>query len=199
MTDQNAPVNRPTLWLLRHGQTEWSASGQYTGRTDLPLTKTGVDQALEAGDRLDALGVQFDLVFSSPMKRARDTAELAGLGEAEILEEAREWNYGDYEGLRSTDLRLENPDYVIWDSGVPNGETLAEVGARADAIIERVRAELGDEGNAILVAHGHFSRILAARWLGLDPIHGRNFFLDTARICRLGWDKKDPAIVAWGM
>lgn len=189
----------PSLWLLRHGQTEWSKSGQYTGRTDLELTETGVRQAREAGERIRQMGLSFDLVLSSPMVRARRTAELAGLGEPEIVEDAREWDYGDYEGLRSADLRKENPSYVLWDSGVPNGETLAEVGARADRIIERVRAEVPEGGNAVLVAHGHFSRIIAARWIGLAPVHGRNFLLDTARFCHLGWDKRDPAIEGWGL
>lgn len=189
----------PSLWLLRHGQTEWSKSGQYTGRTDLDLTETGVRQAEEAGDRIRAMGLHFDLVLSSPMSRAQRTAELAGLGDPEIVDDAREWDYGDYEGLRSADLRKENPSYVLWDSGVPNGETLAEVGARADRIIERVRSEVPGGGNAVLVAHGHFSRILAARWIGLDPVHGRNFLLETARLCHLGWDKRDPAIQGWGL
>ncbi|MCB4208619.1 histidine phosphatase family protein [Arthrobacter sp. UM1] len=189
----------PSLWLLRHGQTEWSKSGQYTGRTDLDLTETGVRQAEEAGERIRAMGLHFDLVLSSPMSRARRTAELAGLGEPEIVDDAREWDYGDYEGLRSADLRKQNPSYVLWDSGVPNGERLAEVGARADRIIERVRAEVPEGGNAVLVAHGHFSRILAARWIGLDPVHGRNFLLETARLCHLGWDKRDPAIQGWGL
>lgn len=189
----------PSLWLLRHGQTEWSKSGQYTGRTDLELTETGVRQAREAGERIRQMGLSFDLVLSSPMVRARRTAELAGLGEPEIVEDAREWDYGDYEGLRSADLRKENPSYVLWDSGVPNGETLAEVGARADRIIERVRTEVPEGGSAVLVAHGHFSRIIAARWIGLAPVHGRNFLLDTARFCHLGWDKRDPAIEGWGL
>ncbi|GAA1350001.1 histidine phosphatase family protein [Falsarthrobacter nasiphocae] len=193
------PPVLPTLWLLRHGETEWSASGQYTGRTDLELTEHGREQAAAAGERLAERGVTFDLVMSSPRRRARETAALAGLGTPEIVDDAQEWDYGDYEGLCSADLRLKDPSYVLWDSGVPNGETLAEVGARADRIVERVRRELAGGGSAILVSHGHFSRILAARWLGLDPIHGRNFLLGTARLCELGWDKRDPAVVGWGL
>jgi probable phosphoglycerate mutase len=187
----------PSLWLLRHGQTDWSQSGQYTGRTDIDLTETGRRQAISAGERL--AGVDFDLVLSSPRKRALETAALAGLPAPEVVPDAQEWDYGDYEGIRSLDLRKENPSYVLWDSGVPHGETVEEVGIRADRIIERVRTELAEGGNAILVSHGHFSRILAARWIGLPAVDGRHFFLDTARICHLGWDKNDPAIVTWGM
>ncbi len=199
ITPNTAPdiPQHPSLWLLRHGQTEWSKSGQYTGATDIDLTETGREQARDAGRRLE--GVSFDLVLSSPRRRALETARLAGLPEPVVVDDAQEWDYGDYEGLKSADLRKTDPSYVIWDSGVPHGETVDEVGVRADRIIERVRTELAGGGNAILVSHGHFSRILAARWIGLPADHGRHFFLDTARICRLGWDKNDPAIVAWGM
>lgn len=183
------------LWLLRHGETEWSRSGQYTGLTDLPLTAEGEEQARSARAALD--GVGFGLVLTSPLARARRTAELAGFPEAQPEPNAVEWDYGDYEGVRSADIRKDNPDYLIWKDGVPNGETLEHVGERADRIVQRVRTA-GVE-NALVVAHGHFCRILAARWLGLPASSGRHFVLGTAKACRLGWDKKTPAIEAWGL
>ncbi|GAB3267758.1 histidine phosphatase family protein [Sinomonas notoginsengisoli] len=183
------------LWLLRHGETEWSKSGQYTGLTDLPLTAVGEEQARSAHAALD--GVDFGLVLTSPLQRARRTAELAGFPDAQPEPNALEWNYGDYEGVRSADIRKEHPDYLIWKDGVPNGEALEHVGERADRIVQRVRTA-GVE-NALVVAHGHFCRILAARWLGLPAASGRHFVLGTAKVCRLGWDKKTPAIEAWGL
>ncbi|WP_334171850.1 histidine phosphatase family protein [Sinomonas sp.] len=185
----------PRLWLLRHGETEWSKSGQYTGLTDLPLTSEGENQARAAKGTLD--GVDFGLVLTSPLQRARRTAELAGFPDAELEPNAVEWDYGDYEGVRSADVRRKNPSYLIWKDGVPNGETLDEVGARADLIVQRV-LHSGVE-NALLVAHGHFCRILTARWLGMVPVEGRHFILGTAKVCRLGWDKKTPAVEAWGL
>ncbi|MGG5172383.1 histidine phosphatase family protein [Pseudarthrobacter sp. J1738] len=193
----NAPANtaRPQLWILRHGETEWSKSGQYTGLTDLPLTAEGERQAVSARKVLDE--VDFDLVLTSPLRRARRTAELAGFPDAEVEPLAVEWNYGDYEGVSSDLIRKDNADYLIWTSGVPNGETLEEVAARADAIVQRV-LNSGLE-NVLVVAHGHFSRILTARWLQLAPVEGRHFVLGTAKVCTLGWDKKTPAVVRWGL
>jgi len=190
----------PKLWLLRHGETEWSRSGQYTGLTDLPLTPEGEDQARSARPAL--LGNHFDLVLTSPLQRARRTAELAGYPDAEVEPNAVEWNYGDYEGINSAVVRAENPGYLIWDSGVPNGESLAQVAARADAIVDRVREPQPDgsvAANVLLVAHGHFLRILTARWLGLDAGEGRHFVLGTAKVCTLGWDKMTPAVEQWGL
>ncbi|WP_427015857.1 histidine phosphatase family protein [Pseudarthrobacter sp. P1] len=190
----------PKLWLLRHGETEWSRSGQYTGLTDLPLTAEGEEQARSARSAL--AGVDFDLVLTSPLQRARTTAGLAGFPDALVEPSAVEWNYGDYEGINSAEVREQNPGYLIWDDGVPNGETLAQVAARADSIVERVRRPQPDGtvvGNALLVAHGHFLRVLSARWLGLDAGEGRHFLLGTAKVCTLGWDKKTPAIEAWGL
>nr|WP_113716366.1 histidine phosphatase family protein [Arthrobacter dokdonellae] len=190
----------PKLWLLRHGETEWSRSGQYTGLTDLPLTADGEDQARSARPAL--AGTEFDLVLTSPLQRARRTAELAGFPDAEVEPNAVEWDYGDYEGINSAVVRAENPGYLIWDSGVPNGETLEQVSARADAIVDRVRAPLPDgtlAANVLLVAHGHFLRILSARWLGLAPDQGRHFVLGTAKVCTLGWDKQTPAVEQWGL
>lgn len=192
----------PRLWLVRHGETEWSRSGQYTGLTDLPLTSPGEEQARRAGRTLEGIragGTEFQLVMTSPLRRARHTAELAGFPEAEPVEFAHEWDYGDYEGVRSADVRAQDPGYLIWDQGVPGGETIEQVGARAGRIVQRVRTELAGGGNAVLFSHGHFSRILAAVWLGLGPRQGRHFVLGTAQVCRLGWDKKTPAIEAWGL
>lgn len=190
----------PKLWLLRHGETEWSRSGQYTGLTDLPLTPTGEEQARSAIPALAA--VSFDLVLTSPLQRARRTAELVGFPDAEIEPRACEWDYGDYEGINSADIRAKNPSYLIWTDGVPNGESLSQVAARADAIIARVQGPQvsgGTVANALLVAHGHFLRILAARWLQLDAVEGRHFLLGTAKVCTLGWDKRTPAIEQWGL
>ncbi len=191
---------RPKLWLLRHGETEWSRSGQYTGLTDLPLTKLGEEQALSAKAALSR--VDFDLVLTSPLQRARRTAELAGFPDAIVEPAAHEWDYGDYEGINSAEIRAENHGYLIWKDGVPNGETLAQVASRADGIIARIlNPQPGGEsiGNALLVAHGHFLRVLAARWLELDAVEGRHFLLGTAKVCTLGWDKRTPAIEQWGL
>lgn len=192
----------PRLWLVRHGETEWSRSGQYTGLTDLPLTAHGEDQARHAGATLAAFqkeGTIFDLAMTSPSQRASRTAEIAGFPDAEIVDFAHEWDYGDYEGVRSADVRVKNPGYLIWDDGVPGGEGIEQVAARAERIVQRVRTELADGGNAVLFSHGHFSRILAATWLGLGAGQGRHFLLGTAEVCRLGWDKKTPAVEAWGL
>lgn len=190
----------PKLWLLRHGETEWSRSGQYTGLTDLALTQDGEDQA--RGARAALANIDFDLVLTSPLQRAQRTAELAGFPDAEVEPNAVEWDYGDYEGINSAVVRAENPGYLIWDDGVPNGETIGQVAARADAIVERVRGPLADgsvPANVLLVAHGHFLRILTARWLGLEAGQGRHFLLGTAKVCTLGWDKKTPAVEQWGL
>lgn len=190
----------PRLWLLRHGETEWSRSGQYTGLTDLPLTAVGEDQARSA--RAALAETYFDLVLTSPLLRARRTAELAGFPEALVEPNAVEWDYGDYEGINSAVVRAENPGYLIWNDGVPNGETLAQISARADAIVARAREPLRNgtmPANVLLVAHGHFLRILTARWLGLDGVEGRHFLLGTAKVCTLGWDKNTPALEQWGL
>lgn len=196
-----APVpGGPKLWLLRHGETEWSRSGQYTGLTDLPLTEVGEDQARSAHAAL--AGVDFDLVLTSPLQRAHRTATLAGFPDAIVEPNAVEWDYGDYEGVNSAVVRAENPGYLIWDNGVPNGETLEQVAERADRIVNRALAVTREDGapaNVLLVAHGHFLRIMAARWLRLPGGSGRHFVLGTAKVSTLGWDKKTPAIEQWGL
>lgn len=205
LTPAGTPL--PRLWLLRHGETEWSRDGRYTGLTDLPLTEHGEAQVLAARENLQ--GVDFDLVLTSPLQRAVRTAELAGFPDAEVLPFAHEWDYGDNEGLNSATVREENPGYLIWNDGAPNGETLDQVSERADRVIARVQAGCGtpadrDPGaepveNVLLVAHGHFLRIVAARWLQFGGIEGRRFVLGTAAVCALGWDKHTPAIVHWNL
>lgn len=200
-----AGTRLPRLWLLRHGETEWSREGNYTGLTDIPLTADGEAQAIAAKEKIGQ--VDFDLVLSSPLIRARRTAELVGHPNPQILPHAHEWDYGDNEGRKSTQVRAENPGYIIWNNGVPNGETLDQVAERADRIISQVQAGCGTPMDrdpeaapvekVLLVAHGHFLRILAARWLGLPADKGRHFVLGTAAVCTLGWDKHTPAIVRW--
>lgn len=203
----NAGTPLPHLWLLRHGETEWSRDGNYTGLTDLPLTSHGEQQARDAARHLE--GIAFDLVLTSPLQRARKTAELAGYTDAEVIPHAHEWDYGDNEGRSSALVREENPGYLIWKDGVPNGETLASVAARADHVISRVQAGCGTPAdldpsaqpaqNVLLVAHGHFLRVITARWLELEPVEGRRFVLGTAAVCALGWDKRTPAVVHWNL
>ncbi len=205
LTPAGTPL--PRLWLLRHGETEWSRDGRYTGLTDLPLTQHGEEQATAARGQL--AGVDFGLVLTSPLQRAVRTAELAGFPDAEVLPFAHEWDYGDNEGRDSAQVRKENPGYLIWNDGAPNGETLDQVSARADRVIARVQAGCGTPAdgnpdaepveNALLVAHGHFLRVVAARWLQFDAIEGRRFVLGTAAVCALGWDKRTPAIVQWNL
>jgi len=205
LTPAGTPL--PILWLVRHGETEWSREGNYTGLTDIPLTAEGEAQATASRGKIG--GFSFDRVFSSPLVRARRTAELLGFPDAEILPHAHEWDYGRNEGRKSTEVRAENPGYIIWNDGVPGGETLDAVAARADRIISTVQAGCGTPMDqdpdavplerALLVAHGHFLRILAARWLGLAPDQGRHLVLGTAAVCVLGWDKHTPALLKWNI
>jgi broad specificity phosphatase PhoE len=190
-TSTRAPTQR--VFLVRHGETEWSLSGQHTGTTDIPLTEHGRDMAR----RLEPVLAQerFALVLTSPMRRARATATLAGLGElAETESDLREWNYGDYEGLTPNEIRAHAPDWNLFLDGAPRGESPAQVGARADRVIERVRAA---HGHVALFAHGHLFRVLAARWLGLAASDGRHFLLDTATLNILSYYQGIPAIKRW--
>ena len=204
------PHDFPVLWLMRHGETEWSRDHRYTGLTDLELTPAGVQQARDAAAKL--AGVRFRTVLTSPLVRARRTAELAGYPDAEVVPEAHEWDYGDYEGLQSSAIRAVDPSYLIWTHGVRGGESLQQVADRADHVIAKVldgedgaapgggtSAETSGTRQVLLVAHGHFLRVLAARWLGMEPAEGRHFVLETAAVCRLGWDKKTPAIAGWNL
>lgn len=179
--------------LVRHGETEWSRAGKHTGRTDVPLTDLGREQALAVGDALR--GREFTLVLTSPLARAAETCRLAGFGEqAQKRDELMEWNYGAYERRTTSEIRETEPGWLLWSSGVPGGETVGEVGLRADAIIAEVRAAGGD---ALIFAHGHVLRVLAARWLGLEPAAGRLFALDPATLSSLGFEHETEVIRMW--
>jgi probable phosphoglycerate mutase len=187
-------VSRPELWLARHGETEWSKSGKHTGRSDIPLTDDGRAAARTLGELLR--GERFDLVLTSPMRRARDTCTLAGLGDdAEVTGDLCEWHYGDYEGITTDEIRRTRPGWTVFADGCPGGETAAEVGARTDRVVERVRSLPG--GKAIAFAHGHVLRVLAARWIGLPPDDGAHFELGTATVSVLGWERETPVVSRW--
>jgi broad specificity phosphatase PhoE len=175
------------LYLFRHGETEWSRSGRHTGRTDIPLTEQGEQNARKLEERLRDL--RFSQVFTSPRQRARRTCELAGLGPAAKIEpDLAEWDYGDYEGLRSVDIHQRRPDWNIFRDGCPGGEMPPQVSARADRLIARLRTL---DGNVALFSHGHFGRVLAARWIGLPVSAGQRFLLDTASLSTLGYEHDD--------
>jgi probable phosphoglycerate mutase len=185
----------PIVYLARHGETAWSLSGQHTGRTDLPLTEHGEEQARALGERLR--GAIFVKVFSSPSQRARRTAELAGFGDAtEIEPDLAEWDYGRYEGRRTAEILAERPDWQLFRDGCPGGESPAEIGARADRVIGRVRAL---QGNVAIFSSAHISRVLAARWLGLEASGGRYLLLSTASLSELGYEHNldEPVIRLW--
>lgn len=183
------------LYLLRHGETEWSRTGQHTSRTDIPLTGNGERRARDAGTMLAGLRADrpLALVLSSPRQRAVRTAELAGLTVTEVTEDVAEWDYGEYEGLSTPKIRETVPGWTVWTHPSPGGESASEVGARAAAAVSRVRALL-PEGDVILVGHGHFSRVLVATWLGLPPTSGVHFALDAAAISVLGDERGEPQI-----
>jgi probable phosphoglycerate mutase len=180
--------------LVRHGATEWSESGQHTGLTDIDLTDVGRRQAEALAARLD--GIEPALVLTSPLRRATGTAAAAGFADAERTDDALEWDYGDYEGITTEDIRDRREGWTIWTGGAPGGETADEVAARADRLIQRMRSA---EGDVVLFSHGHFLRVLAACWLGLPGTEGRLLKLDTATISVLGWDREQPAIVRWNV
>jgi probable phosphoglycerate mutase len=179
--------------LVRHGETEWTRTRQHTGRTDLPLDDEGREQAQLVGDALR--GRAFGLVLASPLRRARETAELAGFGAvAQLREDLAEWDYGDYEGRTTKEIRSERPDWSLWRDGVPGGESPAEVGRRADRVLDEIR---GAEADTLVFGHGHQLRVLGARWLGLDPADGRLFVLGTATISILGYERETAAMLRW--
>lgn len=181
------------LWLFRHGETEWSKSGQHTGRTDIPLDKAGEARARAIGRRLK--GRPFSLVLSSPLIRAVETCRLAGYADgAELDNDLMEWDYGHYEGRKTADIRKERPGWLIWKGGVPGGETVDQVGERARRVIERA---LAADGDVALFAHAHILRILTACWLGLPPVNGQFFALGTATVSVLGFEHDYRVIVRW--
>lgn len=185
----------PIVYLARHGETAWSLSGQHTGLTDIPLTPRGEQNAKKLGAYLK--NIAFDQVLTSPLQRARRTCELAGFASrAELDSRLVEWNYGECEGRTTSDIQRQWPDWRIFRDGCPGGESVAAVGIRADRVIARLR---GFEGRVLLFGHGHFFRVLSARWLGLAPVDGRLFFLSTASLSILGFEhsQDEPVIRLW--
>jgi len=185
----------PVVFLARHGETAWSLSGQHTGLTNLPLTKRGELNAKSLGERLK--GMTFASVLTSPLQRAARTCELAGFGnQAEVDRTLLEWDYGQYEGRRTTDIHKERPDWQLFRDGCPGGESPEQVAARADRVVNRVRAI---DDDVLLFSSGHFLRVLAARWLGLEPAAGTFFLLSTASLSALGYEhnRSQPVIRLW--
>jgi len=184
-----------SIYLARHGETAWSVTGQHTGVTDLPLTERGEGNAARLGERL--AGLLFTKVLTSPLQRAARTCELAGFGAvAEVDRDLVEWNYGDYEGVRTAEIHAKRPDWQLFRDGCPNGESPEQIGARADRVVNRVRAI---KGNVLIFSSGHFLRVLAARWLGLEPAAGKFFMLNTASLSALSYEREvsHPAIQFW--
>jgi probable phosphoglycerate mutase len=179
--------------LVRHGETEWSRSMRHTGTTDIPLTEAGEAAARKVGERL--AGREFALVLSSPMQRARETARLAGFGDrAEIDPDLCEREYGEYEGITTKEIRKTIPGWDVWRDEVPGGETLAQVGARVDRVIERA---LATEGDTLLFAHGHLLRVVGARWIGMPPEGGGHLVVETATLCVLGFERERRVLRRW--
>jgi probable phosphoglycerate mutase len=179
--------------LVRHGETEWSASGRHTGTTDVALTDPGRADGAGLGPALAAW--RFALVLTSPLARATETCRLAGLeGRAEVDDRLREWDYGAYEGRTTAEIRVDDPGWTVWRGPIPGGETIAQVAARADAVIARIEAA---DGDVAVFSHGHLLRVLAVRWLGLDPIEGRGLMLDTATLSVLSTEREHHAIRVW--
>ncbi len=185
----------PEIYLARHGETAWTLSHQHTGRSDIPLTERGESNARSLGERLR--GVLFVRVMTSPLQRARRTCELAGFGATVAVEpDLAEWDYGEYDGLTTAEIRRKNPQWSLFDQGCPGGESVEQVGARADRLIKKLRAKAGRQ---LLFGHSHFFRVLAARWLGLPPSGGRFFYLSTASLSIQGYEHgiEEPTIRLW--
>jgi broad specificity phosphatase PhoE len=180
------------VWLVRHGATEWSESGRHTSTTDLPLLPEGEESARSLRPRL--AGHPFALVLTSPRQRARRTAELAGFPGAEVDDDLAEWDYGDYEGVTTDEIRRSVPGWTIWTHPCPGGETAAEVSARLDRVVARARSASGD---TLLIAHGHCLRALAARWLALPVSDGRLLELGTATVSMLGYEREAAVVLRW--
>jgi broad specificity phosphatase PhoE len=181
------------VWLIRHGATEWSVSGQHTGTTDLPLLPDGEQTARGLAQRL--AGVEFVRVLTSPLQRARQTAELAGFGDhLEVVDDLREWDYGDYEGRTTEDIREQRPGWVLWTDGAPAGEVAAEVATRVDRVIADVRRA---DGNVAIFAHGHLLRVFGARWCDWPPEEGRRLALGTAAVSVLGYERETAVLIHW--
>ncbi len=185
----------PVVYLARHGETEWSLTGQHTGLTDLPLTERGERNARQLGKRLQPM--KFETVYMSPLKRAADTCRLAGFGDqAELMPELVEWNYGDYEGRRTAEIHAERPNWDLFRDGCPGGESPQQVGARADRALTKIRSAAG---NVLVFSSGHLLRVLAARWMEFAPEAGRHLLLSTASLSSLGYEHNlsQPVIRLW--
>ena len=179
--------------LVRHGETQWSRDGRHTGRTDVPLTEHGREQAEAVGGAVR--GRDFALVLTSPLGRALETCRLAGFGDqAEQRDELMEWDYGAYEGRTTAEIREDRPEWTLWRDGVPAGETVGQLGQRVDRVLDEIRAV---DGDALLFAHGHVLRVLTARWLGLGPDAGRLFALDPATLSTLGYERETAVVRLW--
>ena len=184
------------LWLIRHGETEWSVSGQHTSRTDIPLTGHGRKRAEELREFLK--GTRFDAVFVSPMLRARETCVIAGYGDQAVVEvDLKEWDYGVFEGRTTAQIRAEIPDWSVWKNPIVDGETAEHVGERADAVIGRALNLASEGGKVALFAHAHILRILAARWVGLGARQGSLFALGTGSVSVVGWERETRVIQSW--
>lgn len=192
-----AEMNEGTeLWLIRHGETEWSLSGQHTSRTDIPLTDHGRRRAEELRDYLK--GTSFNAVFVSPMQRARETCNIAGFGSQAVMDDGlKEWDYGIYEGKTTAQIRAEVPDWSVWKDLIIDGESAEHVGERADGVIARSLAASPAGGKVALFAHAHILRILAARWLKLAATEGSLFVLGTGSVSVLGWERETRVIASW--
>ena len=188
------PTGDRHVWLVRHGETEWARLGRHTGRTDVPLTERGREQARAIGRRLASH--PFALVLTSPLSRAAESARLAGVGGAAIHDaDLMEWDYGANEGRTTAEIRADDPDWTIWTGPWPGGETADDVARRADRVIARIQATTS--GDALVFAHGHLLRVLAARWIGLPPAMGGRFELATATLSIVGWERETRSIELW--
>ena len=195
MPEEDSPAPGE-VWLVRHGETEWSKSGKHTSHTDLDLTADGEEAAYALKDLLT--DHSFALVVSSPLKRARRTAELAGFPEPELDEDLREWDYGDYEGITTPEIHERfQSDWTVWTGETPGGESGDQVAARMDRAVQRLREATADGSDALVFGHGHGLRALTARWLGLDVSEGRRFVLDTATVSTLGDDRGTAVVTSW--
>jgi probable phosphoglycerate mutase len=199
-----APNTHPALVLVRHGETEWSRSGQHTGKSDIPLTELGEQQARAAGELIRAtLGpAEPALVLSSPRQRAWRTAELAGFDVEDRVADAAEWDYGDLEGLTSAEIRRQRPGWSVWTGPIPGGEDAAAVSARFDRLLNSITDRLaasGRSGPVLVFSHGHAIRCLAARWLGEPVTSGRRFWLGTGAVCSLGYEHERPVVLRWNI
>jgi probable phosphoglycerate mutase len=186
-------VSGHDLYVIRHGATEWSVDGRHTGLSDIPLLPEGEEQARATGTLL--AGHEFALVLTSPLKRARRTCELVGFADQAVIDDdLLEWDYGDYEGVTTAQIREHDPGWTVWTGPIPNGETIEQVQARADRVIARARDA---DGDVAVFAHGHILRVLTARWCELDAVEGRRFVLQTGTLCQLGWEHEYPGVLRW--